>query len=51
MLALFHSLGWVLENEKPTRFVYRPCAPTVENMAVLDGVQVWRNPRLTPIIR
>jgi FkbM family methyltransferase len=46
VLALFHSLGWVLENEKPTRFVYRSCAPTMENMAVLDGVQVWRNPRL-----
>jgi FkbM family methyltransferase len=46
ILALFHSLGWVLENEKPTRFVYQSGAATVENMAVLDGVQVWRNPRL-----
>ncbi|MFE0754126.1 FkbM family methyltransferase [Inquilinus sp. NPDC058860] len=51
VLALFHSLGWVLENEKPTRFVYQAGAPTVENMAVLDGVQVWRNPRLTPSTR
>jgi FkbM family methyltransferase len=45
MLDLFYSRGWVLENEKPSRFVYNSCAPTIENMTVLDGVQVWRNPR------
>ena len=46
VLALFYSRGWMLENEKPTRFVYEPAAPTIENMTVLDGIQVWRNPRL-----
>jgi FkbM family methyltransferase len=46
VLTLFYSRGWVLENEKPTRFVYEPAAPTIENMTVLDGIQVWRNPRL-----
>jgi FkbM family methyltransferase len=46
VLELFYSRGWVMENEKPTRFIYHPRAPTVENMTVLDGVQVWRNPRL-----
>ena len=46
VLALFYSHRWILENEKPTRFVYEPAAPTVENMTVLDGIQVWRNPRL-----
>lgn len=46
VLALFYSRGWALENEKPTRFVYEPAAPTIENMTVLDGIQVWRNPRL-----
>lgn len=46
VLALFYSRGWMLENEKPTRFVYQPAAPTMENMTVLDGIQVWRNPRI-----
>src|SRR5262249_4446176 len=46
VLALFYSRGWVVGNEKPTPFVYEPAGPTVENMTVLDGIQVWRNPRL-----
>jgi FkbM family methyltransferase len=49
VLALFYSRGWVLENEKPTRFIYAPSAPTIENMTVLDGIQVWRNPRLDAV--
>ncbi len=42
---LFHQ-GWVLENEKPNRFVFQPNSPTLEGMGVVDGSQVWRNPRL-----
>ena len=42
---LFHQ-GWVLENEKPNRFVFRTDTPTLEGMVVIDGTQVWRNPRL-----
>ena len=47
LLGLFHSRSWVLENEKPSRFNYYATAPTIENMTVLDGVQVWLNPHLS----
>jgi FkbM family methyltransferase len=47
LLGLFHSRSWVLENEKPSRFNYYTTAPTIENMTVLDGVQVWLNPHLS----
>ena len=46
VMAVFHAAGWVLENEKPTIMVWREGAPTLETMARVDGVQVWRNPRL-----
>ncbi len=46
VLALLHGRGWMLENEKPTRFTHDPAAPTLESMASMDGTQVWRNPRL-----
>ncbi len=36
----------VLENEKPSKFRYSPSAPTLEAMTFVDGIQVWRNPRL-----
>jgi hypothetical protein len=40
------AAGWVLENEKPTRFQFDSRKPSVEQMTVVDGVQVWRNARL-----
>lgn len=46
MLEMFTAAGWVLENEKPTRFVFQPGAASLEAMTHFDGTQVWRNPRL-----
>jgi FkbM family methyltransferase len=43
----FHSNGWVLEHEKPTRMEYHPNVKEMESMNVADGTQVWRNPRLS----
>ncbi|RYE91882.1 MAG: hypothetical protein EOO77_47560 [Oxalobacteraceae bacterium] len=44
VMDIFHKAGWALENEKPTIAIWRPEVPTVEGMAIVDGVQVWRNP-------
>lgn len=46
LIDLFFRHGWVLENEKPTRFDYNPSVASLEAMTVQDGTQVWRNPRL-----
>ncbi|GGF80159.1 hypothetical protein GCM10007301_45350 [Azorhizobium oxalatiphilum] len=45
LLDLFNSAGWLLENEKPTRFTFVPGAASLEAMTQFDGTQVWRNPR------
>lgn len=37
--------GWVLEHEKPAR-MNCSSAPTLINLTMADGTQVWRNPRL-----
>jgi FkbM family methyltransferase len=47
MIELLHAAGWVLENEKPTRFRYDPTKSSLDSMAEVDGAQIWRNPRLT----
>ena len=47
MIELMRSAGWVLENEKPSKFHFLPEAPTLEAMTHVDGVQVWRNPRMS----
>jgi hypothetical protein len=46
LLEIMFKEGWILENEKPCRFVFRADARTLETMTTLDGTQVWRNPRL-----
>lgn len=46
ILGLFHSAGWILENEKPTKFQYRHGTNELEGMTLADGTQVWRNPKL-----
>ncbi len=46
VIEILHAAGWVLENEKPTRFQFDPAKPSLELMTEVDGVQVWRNPRL-----
>lgn len=46
MLDMFAAAGWVLEHEKPTRFVFQAGADSLEAMTHFDGTQVWRNPRL-----
>lgn len=47
LVDLFHSEGWVLEHEKPSRFTFVPGVKLLESMNEADGTQVWRNPRLT----
>jgi FkbM family methyltransferase len=47
LIDILHGAGWVLENEKPTRFNFDVDQSSVESMTDVDGVQVWRNPRLT----
>jgi hypothetical protein len=46
LIALLYGEKWILEREKPTKFIFREDAPSLENMNVVDGTQVWRNPRL-----
>ncbi len=50
MLGLMYSAGWVLENEKPTKFSFSRAAPSLEAMTQVDGIQVWRNPRMDPLV-
>ena len=45
LIELLARAGWHLEHEKPAKFVFRPGAATLEAMTILDGAQVWRNPR------
>jgi len=47
VVAILHGAGWVLENEKPTRFHFDAAQSSLELMTEVDGVQVWRNPRLS----
>jgi FkbM family methyltransferase len=44
MLGLMYSAGWVLENEKPTKFSFSRAASSLEAMTLYDGIQVWSNP-------
>jgi FkbM family methyltransferase len=46
LLEIMFKAGWVLEHEKPTRFVYDMSRESLEVMTTHDGTQVWRNPRL-----
>jgi FkbM family methyltransferase len=46
VIEILHGAGWVLENEKPTRFHFDAAQPSLELMTEVDGAQVWRNPRL-----
>ncbi len=43
VMATFHRAGWSLENEKPTILKWHDGSPTLENLATVDGLQVWRN--------
>jgi FkbM family methyltransferase len=47
LLELLWRAGWLLEHEKPSKFVFTLNPGTLEGMTTLDGTQVWRNPRLT----
>ncbi len=47
VIKILHEAGWVLENEKPTRFRFDAAQTSLELMTEVDGVQVWRNPRLS----
>ena len=51
VIEILHAAGWVLENEKPTRFNFDPSKPSIDSMAEVDGAQVWRNPRLADALR
>jgi hypothetical protein len=47
LLDLMHGADWRLEGEKPCRFNHHPTHREWESMTVVDGVQVWSNPRLS----
>jgi hypothetical protein len=47
MIELMRAAGWLLENEKPSKFHFLLEAPTLEAMTHVDGIQVWRNPRMS----
>lgn len=47
LLATLPGRGWILENEKPCRFVFDHGAQALETMTTHDGTQVWRNSRLS----
>ncbi|HEX4169521.1 MAG TPA: FkbM family methyltransferase [Bryobacteraceae bacterium] len=46
LIELMYGAGWVLEHEKPAKFSFVPNAASLEAMTLIDGTQVWRNPRL-----
>jgi FkbM family methyltransferase len=46
MIGLLWSAGWLLENEKPSKFRFSASAASLEAMTIVDGIQVWKNPRL-----
>lgn len=46
LMSIFSEAKWSLENEKPTIFQWREGAETLESLTRVDGIQVWRNPRL-----
>jgi FkbM family methyltransferase len=46
LLVVMKEAGWFLEREKPTRFAFRANCTSLELMTMIDGTQVWRNPRL-----
>ena len=50
VMAAFHAAGWALENEKPTIMPWIQGGRTLEMMAIVDGVQAWRNPRLAEAV-
>jgi FkbM family methyltransferase len=45
MVQLMHAAGWTLENEKPCKFNFSQGATSLEAMILVDGIQVWSNPR------
>ena len=46
LIELLFAAGWELKHEKPSKFRFNAKAETLESMTFVDGVQVWRNPRL-----
>jgi FkbM family methyltransferase len=46
LVEIMFQAGWVLENEKPTRFSFDRARETLQSMGSVDGIQVWRNPTL-----
>lgn len=46
LIELFHGAGWMLENDRPATIRYDNNAASVLHMTVMDGTQIWRNPRL-----
>ena len=45
LMVLLHGAGWILEAEKPTRFIFNSGLASLERMTTFDGAQVWRNPK------
>jgi FkbM family methyltransferase len=47
LLEFFHSSGWVLRRERPTKFAYHGDRENIVGWTSRDGGQYWRNPRLS----
>ena len=44
LLELFHSSGWSLMRERPTKFACHPDRSDIVGWTTRDGGQYWRNP-------
>ena len=47
LFEIMHAQGWELEAEKPCQFHYYGQHAELDSMTYVDGVQCWRNPRVT----
>jgi FkbM family methyltransferase len=47
LIEIFHSNGWELKRERPTKFLYRAELPNIVGWTSKDGGQYWTNPRLS----
>jgi len=44
VLSLLYGEKFILEHEKPAKFLFSPKADNLEAMTLVDGTQVWFNP-------
>ncbi len=49
LINLFYKNKWALLIETPCKFKYNPGIPSLEGMTIVDGNQVWVNPKYITI--